>query len=98
MEACERTKSLPGGKGSMKRWHWIAIALSPLMVAAILVASPRLGGGTERVEAQAGMYLALDMDTGGGPCADIDDATTHNVGDSYTVGVCIGGMGRGLGA
>jgi hypothetical protein len=82
----------------MKRWHWIAIALLPLMVAAILVASPRLGGGTEQVEAQAGMYLALDLDTGGGPCADIDDDVTHNVGETYNVGVCVGGMETALGA
>jgi len=82
----------------MKRWHWIAIALSPLMVAAILVASPRLGGGTEPVEAQAGLYLALDLDTGGGPCADIDDDVTHGVGDNYNVGVCVGGMETALGA
>jgi hypothetical protein len=82
----------------MKRWHWIAIALLPLMVAAILVASPRLGGGTEQVEAQGGMFLALDMDTVGGPCADIDDATTHAVGDNYNIGVCVGGMQTALGA
>ncbi len=76
----------------MRRWHWIAIALLPLMVAAVLVASPRLGGGTEQAQAQVGLYLALDMDTVGGPCADIDDSTTHAVGDNYNVGLCIGGM------
>jgi len=84
----------------MKRWHWIAIALLPLMVAAILVASPRLGGGTERAQAQQGLTLALDMDiTDGGPCADIDASATHAVGDpAYGVGICIGGMTAALGS
>ena len=81
----------------MKRWHWIAIGLLPLMVAAILVASPRLGGGTERAQAQ-GMTLALDLDTSGGPCATIDDSATHAEDDTYNVGVCIGGMQAALGA
>jgi len=46
---------------------------------------------------QVGLYLALDMDTGDGPCADIDGSVAHGVGDNYNIGVCIGGMSTALG-
>jgi len=83
----------------MKRWHWIFLALSPFLVAAILLIPPRLGGGTEQVQANGGLSLSLDMDvTDGGPCADIDDSAVHSVGDSYDVAVCIGGMSQAIGS
>jgi hypothetical protein len=83
----------------MKRWHWIFIALSPFLVAAILLIPPHLGGGTEQVQAQGGLSLSLDMDvTDGGPCVDIDDNATHGSGDSYQVAICIAGMPEALGA
>ena len=52
--------------------------------------------------AQAGLYMALDMDltNGSGPCdpAYIDDSATHDLGETYQVAICAGGLDTAIGA
>jgi len=76
----------------MKHWHWISLAFLAVGLAVVAAAVPRLSGGTEQAGAQQGITVSLDMDTTGGPCADIDDSASHGTGDSYDVAICVAGL------
>jgi len=85
----------------MKQWHWFGLGILALTLAVVFAAMPQLGGGSREASAQGGLTIALDMDTGGGPCADIDSSTSHHGepgagGDTYTIGVCVSGLYEGF--
>jgi hypothetical protein len=79
----------------MKHWHWVSLAFLAVVLAAVAVAVPRLGGGGEKATAQGGLTASLDMDTTDGPCTDIDDSVNHGPGDSYYVAICVEGLYQG---
>ena len=84
----------------MKSLRWVLLAALGLVAVALIVAGVKLNSSPEEVAAQAGLYMALDMDiTDGGPCADIDDSVVHAVGDpNYGVGICLSGISAALGS
>jgi len=83
-----------------------SLALAPLsvgllavliVIAAAAAIGARPGGNLRRAAAAPDIVVSLDMDTtDGGPCTHIDSSTSHNVGDSYSVAICVQGLYLGL--
>jgi len=81
----------------MKHWHWVSLAFLAVVLAVVVMAVPRLSGGTEQAGAQ-GITVSLDMDastTDGGPCTDIDATASHTTGVPYYVGICVENLYQG---
>jgi len=83
-----------------------SVSLAPLsvgllavvvVIAAAAAVGARPGGNLRRAAAAPDIVVSLDMDTtDGGPCTHIDSSTSHNVGDSYSVAICVQGLYLGL--